>query len=74
LTGESIDGLPAATFDQCDAITKGIEGSIEVDLARWLSVKMHGDALQTQNQIKGAASETSTTKNIKGWRIDPFLI
>lgn len=54
LTGESIDGLPVSTFDQCDAVIQGVEGSIKVDLARCLSVKIQAETLRTQNKETGS--------------------
>jgi len=54
LTGESISSLPVSTFDQCDAIIKGIEGCIEMDLASHLSVKIQGETLYTQNKKTGS--------------------
>ncbi|MBU4267971.1 MAG: TonB-dependent receptor [Acidobacteria bacterium] len=53
LTGETIDGLPVSTFDQCDAAIKGIEGHLDVDLTRQLTMKIQGETLYTHNDKTG---------------------
>jgi len=53
LTGETIDGLPVSTFDQCAAVIKGIEGHLDVDLTRYLTLKIQGETLHTQNDKTG---------------------
>lgn len=53
LTGETINGLPVSTFDQCDAVIKGIEGHFDVDLTRHLTMKIQGERLYTHNDKTG---------------------
>ncbi len=53
LTGETIDGLPVSTFDQCAAVIQGIEGHLDVDLTRCLTLKVQGETLQTRNDKTG---------------------